>query len=107
MKGLKYLMVAGVLVLSSSISIAAGNMTGTTTGTTGATSTATTSASTPATSMDSNWMCTTNASSASTDADKAADDKMAKNEASASSAFNFAASNCRDCTKITCESKSK
>jgi len=49
------------------------------------------------------WTCTTNASSASTDTDKAADDKMAKNAGSAADSFAFAAQNCRDCTKITCE----
>ncbi|KTC85528.1 MULTISPECIES: hypothetical protein [Legionella] len=49
------------------------------------------------------WTCSTNASSASTDTDKAADNKMSQNKTSASNAFSFAAQNCRDCTKITCE----
>lgn len=55
------------------------------------------------TDLTNKWSCTTNASTASTDADKAADDKMAKNQTSAAGAFAMAAENCRDCTKITCE----
>lgn len=58
-----------------------------------------------ATDLSKNWNCTTNASSASTDAGKAADDKLANTVASAASAFSQAAQNCRDCTKITCEVK--
>lgn len=58
-----------------------------------------------ATDMSNNWICTTNASRASTDADKAADNKMAKTVTSASAAYSKAAKNCRDCTKITCEIK--
>jgi hypothetical protein len=50
-----------------------------------------------------NWTCTTNASSSDVKADKAADDKMAKNQRSGAAAFAFAAAHCRDCTKITCE----
>lgn len=57
------------------------------------------------TDMDSKWICTTNASSSSVEAEKTADDKMAKEEGSAKSSFDFAAKNCRDCTKITCEAK--
>jgi len=55
--------------------------------------------------MDKNWTCTTNASSSSVDADKNADDQMEKTTQSASAAFSFAASHCRDCTKITCKAK--
>lgn len=56
-----------------------------------------------ATDMSKNWVCTTNASSSDMEADKAADDKMAKNPVSAANAFGLASNNCRDCTKITCE----
>lgn len=59
------------------------------------------------TAMDGQWLCTTNASSASNDADKDADKKMANNQDSAAAAFAFAAQNCRDCTKITCEFQNK
>lgn len=55
------------------------------------------------TDMSKNWTCTTNASSATTDSDKAADDKLANTKGSAASSFSSAAQNCRDCTKITCE----
>ncbi|HHF7350065.1 TPA: hypothetical protein ACPSKE_003284 [Legionella feeleii] len=55
------------------------------------------------TDMSKDWTCTTNASSATTDADKAADDKLANTKDSATSSFSSAAQNCRDCTKITCE----
>ena len=58
------------------------------------------------TSLDTNWTCKTNASSSSNDADKQADTKMSKDAKSASESFNYAAQNCRDCTKITCESNS-
>jgi hypothetical protein len=57
------------------------------------------------TSMSGGWSCSTNASSPSSDADKKADDKMAKQAVSASEAYKFAAKNCRDCTQITCQSK--
>lgn len=53
--------------------------------------------------MDSNWTCTTNASSATLEADKAADKQMSDKATSASAAYAFAAQNCRDCTKITCQ----
>jgi len=59
------------------------------------------------TTMDEQWQCTTNASSASTDVDKEADKKMANNQNSAEESFKFAAQNCRDCTKITCEFQKK
>ncbi|MGQ3888637.1 hypothetical protein ACQUW5_06340 [Legionella sp. CNM-1927-20] len=49
------------------------------------------------------WMCTTNASSSDVQADKMADEKMAQQKMSVEKAFEFAAKNCRDCTKITCE----
>lgn len=55
------------------------------------------------TDVNSKWTCTTNASSASTDAEKAADDKMSKTVSSATEAYALAVQNCRDCTKITCE----
>ncbi len=59
------------------------------------------------TALDANWSCTTNASSSSVAAEKAADDQMANGSKSAADAFAFAAKNCRDCTKITCESKAE
>lgn len=55
------------------------------------------------TSLAANWTCKTNASSATTDAEKAADKLMSENTKSASEAFDVAAKNCRDCTKITCK----
>ncbi|KTD00625.1 hypothetical protein [Legionella feeleii] len=39
------------------------------------------------TDMSKDWTCTTNASSATTDADKAADDKLANTKDSATSSF--------------------
>ena len=57
------------------------------------------------TDLNSKWICTTNASSSDAAGDKVADDKMASTQASATQAFAFAAQNCRDCTKITCEAK--
>lgn len=57
------------------------------------------------TDMNSNWVCTTNASSSDVATDKAADEQMANNKASAIKSFDFAAKNCRNCTKITCEAK--
>jgi hypothetical protein len=58
-----------------------------------------------ATDLSKSWNCTTNASSANTDSDKIADDKLANTNTSAASAFSLASQNCRDCTKITCEVK--
>ena len=84
MKGMIKLIAAGIFVMVATTSIAATK-----------------------TKLHSHWICTTNASSSSIKADKAADDKMAKTEASAKAAFALAASNCRDCTKITCEVQSK
>lgn len=55
------------------------------------------------TSLDKNWTCTTNASSSSLDADKAADKDMSETSRAAGDAFSMASKNCRDCTKITCE----
>ncbi|MFJ1269943.1 hypothetical protein ACD661_15440 [Legionella lytica] len=55
------------------------------------------------TDLTKNWICTTNASSSDVTSDKAADDQMAKHQDAAASSFEFAAKNCRDCTKITCE----
>jgi hypothetical protein len=57
------------------------------------------------TDMDTKWICTTNASSSSVEAEKSADDKMAKQQGSAKASFEFATKNCRDCTKITCEAQ--
>ena len=51
------------------------------------------------------WICTTNASSSDVEADKAADKQMADVGSSSAKAYEFAAQNCRDCTKITCEVK--
>jgi len=51
------------------------------------------------------WICTTNASSSDVEADKAADKQMADTGSSSAKAYAFAAQNCRDCTKITCEVK--
>ncbi|CDZ79236.1 hypothetical protein BN59_03554 [Legionella massiliensis] len=57
------------------------------------------------TDLSAKWICTTNASTSDAAADKAADDKMANTQGSAAQSFAFAAQNCRDCTKITCEAK--
>jgi len=84
LKGFINLIVAGVLVLTASTGIAATK-----------------------TGLHSHWICTTNASSSSVDTDKKADDKLAKTEASAASAFASATAHCRDCTKITCAVQSK
>ncbi|WP_187347021.1 hypothetical protein [Legionella genomosp. 1] len=54
--------------------------------------------------MDKNWTCSTNASSSDVAADQDADKQMDNTPKSAADAFAFAAKNCRDCTKITCES---
>ena len=83
MKGMKQLMVAGFFILATTTSMADTK-----------------------TAMDANWICTTNASTSTVEADKAADDKMAKSATSAADAYAFAATNCRDCTKITCEAQS-
>lgn len=58
-----------------------------------------------ATDLNTNWVCTTNASSSSKNTDKAADDLMKKQAGSAMNAFSYAAKNCRDCTKIYCKSQ--
>ena len=55
------------------------------------------------TDLKSNWTCSTNASSSSVSSDKDADKQMSQNAKSAEEAFDFASKNCRDCTKITCE----
>lgn len=57
------------------------------------------------TSLDKNWVCSTNASSSSVAADTSADEQMENSAKSAADAFAFASQNCRDCTKITCETK--
>jgi hypothetical protein len=57
------------------------------------------------TDMTSKWICTTNASSSDVAADKSADEQMKNTAGSASDSFAFAAKNCRDCTKITCEAQ--
>ncbi|MBA2650777.1 MAG: hypothetical protein H0U73_00700 [Tatlockia sp.] len=59
-------------------------------------------ADTTKTDLKSKWNCTTNASTANTDAGKAADEKRAKDQASLSKVFAAASKNCRDCTQITC-----
>lgn len=51
------------------------------------------------------WICTTNASESTVEADKVADDIMAHTERAAMIVFKNALDHCRDCTKITCESK--
>ncbi|HHF7366739.1 TPA: hypothetical protein ACPSKY_001858 [Legionella bozemanae] len=78
-----------------------------TTGTNGSTSTSanTSSNATPKTSMSSNWVCTTNASSSDKKADQDADKKMSEHAGSATKSFAFAAKHCRDCTQITCDVK--
>jgi hypothetical protein len=58
------------------------------------------------TDMAGKWICTTNASSSDLDSDKEADKKMSSTASSAAGAYAFAAQNCRDCTKITCEAQS-
>lgn len=79
MKSISSLLLAAGLVLMSSVALA------------------------KTTSLDANWTCSTNASSSSVDADKAADKEMSGTAKSAVDAYAFAAKNCRDCTKITCE----
>lgn len=59
------------------------------------------------TAIDTNWICTTNASSSDVATDTEADNKMKNTSASAADAFAVAMANCRDCTKITCEAQSK
>lgn len=80
MKRISSLLVGTTLILASSISMA-----------------------TAVTSLDSNWTCSTNASSSSVESDKAADKDMSEKHRSAAAAYAQAAKNCRDCTKITCE----
>ena len=89
MNGMKSLLIAGLFVFGSTASMAA------------------LMAPNTKTALDASWICTTNASSSSVDADKASDDKMAKSSGSAAETFAYAASNCRDCTKITCEAQNK
>ncbi|MCE0724574.1 MULTISPECIES: hypothetical protein [Legionella] len=60
---------------------------------------------TPKTSMNSNWVCTTNASSSDKKADQDADKKMSEHAGSAVKSFAFATKHCRDCTQITCDVK--
>ncbi|AMP90204.1 hypothetical protein [Legionella pneumophila] len=57
------------------------------------------------TDMEANWICTTNASTSEVASDIAADKQMSTTALPATKAFSFAAENCRDCTKITCEVK--
>ncbi|KTC80412.1 hypothetical protein [Legionella cherrii] len=57
------------------------------------------------TSMGSNWVCTTNASSSEKRADQDADKIMSEKAASAAKSFAFAQKHCRDCTQITCSVK--
>jgi hypothetical protein len=60
-----------------------------------------------ATSLKSNWICTTNASSSDAAAEIVTDKKLTESMKSASDAFLAASTNCRDCTKITCEVKTQ
>ena len=89
MKGMKQIMVAGVFILVSTISVA---------------DIPSTDVKTP---LDANWGCTTNASTSTNDAENAADDKMANSATSLADAFAFATAHCRDCTQVTCEVKSQ
>ncbi|HAT2159622.1 TPA: hypothetical protein F8R78_07745 [Legionella pneumophila] len=57
------------------------------------------------TDMDAKWICTTNASTSEIASDIAADKQMSTTPLSATKAYSFAAENCRDCTKITCEAQ--
>lgn len=57
------------------------------------------------TSMSSNWICTTNASSSDKKSDQDADKKMSEKAGSAAKSFAFATKHCRDCTQITCNVK--
>lgn len=82
MKKITILLTAGLMAFSATVSVAAS-----------------------VTDINSNWVCTTNASKADTEAGKTADDKMANTASSAADAFNVATQNCRDCTKITCKVK--
>ncbi|QRN04689.1 hypothetical protein GH742_12885 [Legionella sp. MW5194] len=85
MKGIIHYLMAGSLILVSTLGFANTN---------------------GKTSLDSNWVCSTNASSSDAAADKTADNEMANTAKSAADAFDFAAKNCRDCTEINCEIKS-
>ena len=67
--------------------------------------TATSSMAATKTVVDSSWLCATNASTSAVATEIAADEKMKNTSASAADAFAFALSNCRDCTKITCEAQ--
>ena len=80
MKGILPLIIGSTLVLATSVGFAAAK-----------------------TDMSTKWTCTTNASSSDVEADKAADKQMSETQKSAADAFTAAATNCRDCTKITCE----
>ncbi|KTD45617.1 hypothetical protein Lrub_2414 [Legionella rubrilucens] len=85
MKGITHYLMAGSLILASTLGFANTNS---------------------KTSMDSNWVCSTNASSSNVETDKSADNEMSNTAKSAADAFSFAAKNCRDCTEINCEVKS-
>lgn len=62
----------------------------------------------PANPSSSMWLCTTNASSATSgSSDDQADKSMANTAMSGDAAFSAALKNCRDCTKITCELQTK
>jgi hypothetical protein len=81
MKNIISLLIGGSLILATSVGFAAAK-----------------------TDVNTNWTCSTNASSAATDAEKAADEKMAKS-GSAAKSYKYALQNCRDCTQITCQVK--
>lgn len=55
------------------------------------------------TDMDAKWICTTNASTSDVTSDVAADKLMSTHATTAKKAYEMAAENCRDCTKISCE----
>lgn len=104
MKGLSTIIIGGLLCVTS-VSFADDNYNNGTDSSSAPTSAATSAAPTTATktTMDSNWICTTNASSSDAQTDKDADNKLANTAMSAADAFKMASDNCRDCTKITCE----
>jgi hypothetical protein len=54
------------------------------------------------TKMHKKWMCETNATKSSNQAEMKADESMAKMARSAKDAFDYALKHCRDCTKISC-----
>lgn len=84
MKGIAHILMAGIFVLATTSGMAAPKT---------------------KTTLHSNWMCTTNASSSDKNSEKMADKTMGNKTSSASGAFTMASKHCRDCTKITCTKK--